>query len=161
MTLNSDLENLSGEGFNIGISTSPKWISVRKLRDKNGMHIKDKYWHNPKQWLIIGNVPYTTRRDGKLVRDEASMVMPIWFCGGRTTKPKEHWALWLGNHPIKNGALVRHLITGEFERHRFVPEYKKIFLFSCEPSTRETEFRDYYDKATYYFDLFDPDFEDD
>ena len=105
-------------------------------------------------WLIIHHIPYLT--DSHSIC-EGTLLMPLCTTGGRTVRPNDHTAYWVGGRPCDiNGNPLPSLVNSQVNKP-ICTGYTANFYFSCHAEKEEFppqgDYPNYYEKVKHYFDI--------
>lgn len=157
-----DLARLDAERYLWSIDPHPWWVDIEWLRRV----INAYYWYSPQEWLVVERIPYVGVTSPETLSmpfvDYGTLAVPLWMCGGRTERPKEHWAVWRGHAPCYHDGRERVSLLAKGERRpdgtvgRIAPR-ASVHVFSEQPDDDpEGLYDDHYDKVATYISRMTP-----
>ena len=119
------------------ISRSP---DLKQLRDEGyDISVENTY-------LLVKHVPYV---DGQRLVAYGTLISTLDLAGDRTTKPKNHVALWAGSCPCDSKGVKLSTLVNEQNKNEKIRE-GLVATFSFSQKPRPEGYNDYHEKVTTY-----------
>lgn len=119
------------------ISRSP---DLKQLRDEGyDISVENTY-------LLVNHVPYV---DGQRRVAYGTLISTLDLAGDRTTKPRNHVALWTGSFPCDSKGVQLSTLVNEQNKNQTIRQ-GLVATFSFSQKPRPEGYNDYYEKVTTY-----------